>query len=385
MLVLASSQIVFGSEQCPTSGYIHYGPSRQSVPCYLVSSQYNPTLEESWGHSARTQLDHDGIKIIVDQVTDKLEYKIGERVTVKAELINIGNKNVTIVHLPPLFLTEVKYQNGSKAWPPYAEGVVLFPEMVQTLVPGIPAGDDSKHPYQDVTPIRLNAAGKYNITSLAYFGIYDNKTESTYEVVWSKPLQITVLPVKFTNAHTLSPMGQIESGIQPKDVKCWDGLVLTFKKNGLLACVKPDTVAKLVERGWGSILSYHKVGSSIANLHIVRLYTSLKSTDTPVVKVSNDLLTRFPELLNYTHKADTNYQNVQTMCLTAPSNDYCGVSGPTALLLQYNTTINQDRANQLVAGLGFNFMSVNDTTQDMHSLVISMNGHYYRIVIIGHQ
>src|SRR5256886_10834385 len=47
----------FGSEQCTTSGYIHYGPSRQSVPCYLVSSQYNPTLEESWGHSATTQLE----------------------------------------------------------------------------------------------------------------------------------------------------------------------------------------------------------------------------------------------------------------------------------------------------------------------------------------
>src|SRR5438445_11850981 len=104
----------FGSEQCPTSGYIHYGPSRQSIPCYFVTFQYNPTLEESWGHSATTQLDHDGIKIIVDQVTDKLEYKIGERVIVKAELINIGNKNVTIVHLSPLFLTEVKYQNDSK-------------------------------------------------------------------------------------------------------------------------------------------------------------------------------------------------------------------------------------------------------------------------------
>jgi len=53
----------------------------------------------------------------------------------------------------------------------------------------------------------------------------------------------------------LSPRQQMKKGVQPVDVVCSEGLVLMKKlsKNSV-ACVKPTTAEKLVERGWGKIL-----------------------------------------------------------------------------------------------------------------------------------
>ncbi|MGI0058590.1 MAG: FG-GAP repeat protein [Nitrosotalea sp.] len=54
----------------------------------------------------------------------------------------------------------------------------------------------------------------------------------------------------------MSPLQQFRSGIAAKDVKCLDGSLLTFKaEDDSPACVKPETMGKLIERGWGFILS----------------------------------------------------------------------------------------------------------------------------------
>ena len=48
------------------------------------------------------------------------------------------------------------------------------------------------------------------------------------------------------------PLKQIASGISPENVTCTEGLELIMKKsNGIPACVKPSSVSKLIERGWG--------------------------------------------------------------------------------------------------------------------------------------
>lgn len=58
----------------------------------------------------------------------------------------------------------------------------------------------------------------------------------------------------------LSPLKQIKLGIIPQDVKCKVDLVLIIKKeNGLPACVRPDTVIKLVIRGWSDSSYKHLV------------------------------------------------------------------------------------------------------------------------------
>ncbi len=50
-----------------------------------------------------------------------------------------------------------------------------------------------------------------------------------------------------------TPRKQIANGILPQNVICKEGLQLIFKsKDNSPACVKPQTAAKLVERGWGT-------------------------------------------------------------------------------------------------------------------------------------
>lgn len=52
-------------------------------------------------------------------------------------------------------------------------------------------------------------------------------------------------------AYFPPPLKQITSGIEPTNVTCTEGLELVLKKsNGNPACIKPSSVAKLIERGW---------------------------------------------------------------------------------------------------------------------------------------
>jgi len=49
----------------------------------------------------------------------------------------------------------------------------------------------------------------------------------------------------------ISPRKQIEHGVPALGILCNDGFKLILKaSNGLPACVKPDSIEKLVERGW---------------------------------------------------------------------------------------------------------------------------------------
>jgi carboxymethylenebutenolidase len=48
-----------------------------------------------------------------------------------------------------------------------------------------------------------------------------------------------------------APLKQIATGIEPSKVTCAEGLELVLKlSNGKPACIKPTSVAKLIERGW---------------------------------------------------------------------------------------------------------------------------------------
>ena len=58
---------------------------------------------------------------------------------------------------------------------------------------------------------------------------------------------------EFESHNHIAPLKQIASGISPLDVKCKDELTLIFKNSdNSPACVKPDTVAKLIERDWAN-------------------------------------------------------------------------------------------------------------------------------------
>ena len=75
-----------------------------------------------------------------------------------------------------------------------------------------------------------------------------------------------ILPV---NAEIESPRKQMKTGISAEDVLCRTGLELVIRTNGMPACVKPDTVDIMQERG---MLISTKV--SVSNAEIVTVPAS---------------------------------------------------------------------------------------------------------------
>ncbi|MCH8085849.1 MAG: hypothetical protein IIC15_05435 [Thaumarchaeota archaeon] len=52
----------------------------------------------------------------------------------------------------------------------------------------------------------------------------------------------------------LRPRQQMESGIEPQDVVCKEGLLLILRtSNGSAACVTESSSTKLLDMGWGSL------------------------------------------------------------------------------------------------------------------------------------
>lgn len=91
----------------------------------------------------------------------------------------------------------------------------------------------------------------------------------------TKKISITdyVITLEMSDAYK-SPLKQLESGINPADVKCNQGLQLVFKQENMFPlCVKPDTSKVLIERGWATSI----IGISFGNQ-----YTS-KIPDLPVL------------------------------------------------------------------------------------------------------
>ena len=71
----------------------------------------------------------------------------------------------------------------------------------------------------------------------------------------SKSFLFTISNPSGGSTHTMpSPLVQFKSGIAANNVQCQQGLQLVIKaENGNPACVKPDTVTKLVQWGWAKI------------------------------------------------------------------------------------------------------------------------------------
>ena len=71
----------------------------------------------------------------------------------------------------------------------------------------------------------------------------------------SKSFLFTILDnntgTKTVTEAALSPLKQFKSGISTYDIKCSDGYTLTIKsEDGHPACVKPGSVARLLQQGW---------------------------------------------------------------------------------------------------------------------------------------
>lgn len=227
-----------------------------SGTAFADSGQHiNQWLNDITADNVPTRLEGDGYVIVVNQVLDKSEYKVGDTISVRPELINIGNKTVTIQHLTPLFQTLVKNQNGSIVWPSIGTAYTLRSDKI-ALEPHKPISDESNGILQHAHPIILRDAGKYAVISSAYFGIYDiNDISPPMYTIKTEPLGITVLPDYSLDAYKLSPLKQFKSGIPIYEIQCKEGFAVAIKKsNGNPGCVKHETLEKLRERGWAESL-----------------------------------------------------------------------------------------------------------------------------------
>ena len=56
--------------------------------------------------------------------------------------------------------------------------------------------------------------------------------------------------IRSTVQTDISPLKQIKSGVLPGDVVCYKGLLKMYQYDGSVACVKLDSISKLMERGW---------------------------------------------------------------------------------------------------------------------------------------
>ena len=86
-----------------------------------------------------------------------------------------------------------------------------------------------------------------------------NFTKDTSEIEIVGNLFAAKYPITKTN-FILPPLQQFRSGILVHDIKCNSNFQLIFKsEDGLPACVKPESVAIFIERGWARQELYHDI------------------------------------------------------------------------------------------------------------------------------
>src|SRR5437899_2739056 len=123
------------------------------------------------------------------------------------------------------------------------------------------------------------------------------------------------------------PLKQIKSGSLLSEVKCTDGFILVINSEGSFpACVRSQTAQKLVERGWGTLIS--KVFTSSNNLYCknptfvnATLFLNPYSNPDPsfpAAIISDDILVKYP-ILNKALEFERSAGNVSHVVLPLSS------------------------------------------------------------------
>lgn len=200
-----------------------------------------------------THLSNDGAVLTINQTIDKLQYKMGEPIVVHPEMSNFGDSTVFIANGLPLFHVEVRSENDTKVFDSGYSGMLIVgwgftldPEMTES-----DNGTWGSYPKAGAPVIRIDVPGKYEILSESSISLYRNSHEFYYHSssspllsLWSKPLEITILPEKYAPPSppntTILPnqtaVVEIENGTSP--VECKAGACLNPAK----LAVKTGTV-----------------------------------------------------------------------------------------------------------------------------------------------
>ena len=115
----------------------------------------------------------------------------------------------------------------------------------------------------DVTQLREQDAGMHHRSQnhiRMHFGLEQNSVIDNIVIFWPSGL---VQEIKHVSADQilkivepslpLAPKHQTSLGLEPQEVICKYGMVLTLKKSdGSAACVKSSSLDILIQRGWAS-------------------------------------------------------------------------------------------------------------------------------------
>ncbi len=244
-------------------------------------------------HTNQAQADNDPVKIL-DVQTDPVKVKVGDTFSVDITILNNFSYPVYLTSgaCTPAFSVEFDshakkiYANMActsqailqKVDPQSVETVSSAnkPGIIYQAVQGGTASVNTTLPYFAKNQTAPDYSNIYYTASKSFqFQIYDtNETKaftsnssgqenpfnsSNAGSVQNKTMVLEEnMTVSRHSAHVsplqLLPLEQFKEGISPKNVQCNDGLILVFKaEDKTPACVKPDSITKLLERGWLSI------------------------------------------------------------------------------------------------------------------------------------
>jgi hypothetical protein len=191
---------------------------------FALYAHGNLDLEKT-SDSSITQLEFNNSVITFEQYLNKTTYKIGETIYVYGQLRNVGTHDVYVSYLGPATSSILKDQNdklvdsfGGAYVPeggPYGNAT-LYPNTTTTLrVWDFPRNVVGGGPWSLQTqPAMLTAEepGTYYVRSMIDFHYrVDLTSEHSKEIIlWSKPIQITILPEKvpeFPLAITILSIG----------------------------------------------------------------------------------------------------------------------------------------------------------------------------------
>jgi hypothetical protein len=161
---------------------------------------HGPTLSETIGkehcENPMTQINYHGVNLTVTNMINKTTFQVGENITVVPELTNAGNRNVTIGYCGQLFVTLTMDESDKIVSPQYSWACPLFGKGVTLPSNSSTIGEG----YGQI--IALHTPGNYTIRSIASFG-----GESNSIVLWSEPIQITIIQEKYVHNETLPCYG----------------------------------------------------------------------------------------------------------------------------------------------------------------------------------
>jgi hypothetical protein len=181
-----------------------------------LSKTFDGTLENLYGNLNTTELDYQNSKIVLTQSIPKTIYKMGEPIIVNSSLFNTGDHNIVIFHWTSGIATELKYNNGTTADVIGGNFILAGPMFEDILKPGIPNPINLVHtttvsPNTHSSPARflIDKPGNYTLLSAIWMRFDSNNSSYIGIALWSKPLQITVLPEQYVQNETVSTIPKI--------------------------------------------------------------------------------------------------------------------------------------------------------------------------------